>query len=48
MLDTDKALYRYFQRHYAHFFPNLRRVHRTTFSRQAANLEEGRCSSYLS
>jgi hypothetical protein len=37
-LDEDTELFAYFRRHYAHFFPNLLRVHRTTFSRQAANL----------
>jgi Transposase DDE domain len=37
-LDEDTELFAYFRRHYAHFFPNLRRVHRTTFTRQAANL----------
>ena len=37
-LDEDMELFEYFRRHYAHFFPNLRRVHRTTFVRQAANL----------
>jgi hypothetical protein len=37
-LDEDTKLFAYFQRHYAHFFPNLMRVPRTTFSRQAANL----------
>jgi hypothetical protein len=37
-LDEDTELFAYFRRYYAHFFPNLRRVHRTTFSRQAANL----------
>ncbi len=37
-LDEDTELFGYFRRHYAHFFPNLRRVHRTTFTRQAANL----------
>jgi Transposase DDE domain len=37
-LDQDVAIYGYFRRHYAHFFPALRRVHRTTFVRQAANL----------
>jgi len=37
-LDEDTELFAYFRRHYAHFFPNLRLVHRTTFSRQAANL----------
>lgn len=37
-LDQDQALYAFFRRHYAHFFPGLHRVHRTTFLRQAANL----------
>ena len=37
-LSQDQALYRYFRRHYTHFFPALARVHRTTFTRQAANL----------
>ncbi len=37
-IDEDTELFGYFRRHYAHFFPNLLRVHRTTFSRQAANL----------
>ncbi|MGI8477199.1 MAG: IS982 family transposase, partial [Thermomicrobiales bacterium] len=36
--DQDQAIYQYFQRHYAHFFPGLRQIHRTTFVRQAANL----------
>jgi hypothetical protein len=34
----DTALFAYFRRHWAHFFPALRCVHRTTFVRQAANL----------
>jgi len=37
-LDEDTELFAYFRRHYAHFFPNVLRVHRTTFTRQAANL----------
>ena len=37
-LDTDQGLYAYFRRHFAHLFPGLRQVHRTTFLRQAANL----------
>ena len=37
-LDEDTELFAYFRRHYAHLFPNLLRVHRTTFTRQAANL----------
>lgn len=37
-LDQDKAIFTYFRRHYSHFFPALRSLHRTTFVRQAANL----------
>ena len=37
-LEQDSALFAYFRRHYAHFFPALRTLHRTTFIRQAANL----------
>ena len=37
-MSRDTEIYSYFRRHYAHFFPALRRVHRTTFARQAANL----------
>ncbi len=38
-LDEDTRLFAYFRRrHYTHFFPNLLRVHRTTFARQSANL----------
>jgi hypothetical protein len=37
-IDTDKGLYQYFRRHWAAWFPALGRVHRTTFTRQAANL----------
>ena len=40
-LDTDRAIRRYFRRHYAEWFPALCEVHRTTFARQAANLSEG-------
>lgn len=36
--DQDAAIDRYFQRHHPDWFPALRRVHRTTFARQAANL----------
>jgi hypothetical protein len=36
-LAQDSALFAYFRRHYAHFFPALRALHRTTFVRQAAN-----------
>jgi hypothetical protein len=37
-INQNLALYRYFRRHYAHFFPALGRVHRTAFTQQAANL----------
>lgn len=37
-LEQDSALFAYFRRHYAHFFPALRTLHRTTLVRQAANL----------
>ena len=37
-IDTDKGLYEHFRRHWAEWFPGLRRVHRTTFLRQAAKL----------
>jgi hypothetical protein len=39
-IDEDTEPFAYFRRHYAHFFPNLLLVHRTTFTRQAANLWE--------
>jgi hypothetical protein len=37
-LDEDQSIYRYFQRHWADWFPAIRHIHRTTFVRQAANL----------
>jgi hypothetical protein len=37
-LDQDRHLFDYFRRHFAHFFPALSHLHRTTFTRQAANL----------
>jgi hypothetical protein len=37
-IDTDKGLYEHFRRHWGEWFPALSRVHRTTFTRQAANL----------
>jgi hypothetical protein len=37
-LDTDKALYLFFKRHFGEWFPTLGEVHRTTFARQSANL----------
>jgi hypothetical protein len=43
-IDTDRGLYDYFRRYYGAWFPALRRVHRTAFARQAANLSAGWCS----
>lgn len=37
-LETDTAVFRYFRRHFGDWFPALKRVHRTTFARQSANL----------
>ena len=37
-IDTDKGLYDCFRRHHSDCFPALRRIDRTTFTRQAANL----------
>jgi hypothetical protein len=37
-LDCDTEVFSYFRRHYGHFFPALAGVHRTTFTRQGANL----------
>lgn len=37
-LSQDQELFDYFRRHYAHFFPALCDLHRSTFVRQAANL----------
>jgi hypothetical protein len=37
-IDTDKGLFMYFRRHYSDWFPGLRKITRTTFVRQAANL----------
>jgi hypothetical protein len=36
--DQDKMLFWYFRTHYGEWFPGLRKIHRTTFVRQAANL----------
>lgn len=36
--DQARALYRYFRTHWAHYFPAIRQIHRTTFTRQAAKL----------
>ena len=37
-IDKEKAIHSYFRRHYPHYFPKMREVSRTTFTRQAANL----------
>src|SRR2546430_2197164 len=37
-MSCDSTMFSYFRRHYSHFFPALCEVHRTTFTRQAANL----------
>ena len=37
-IDTEKGLYAFFRNHYAEWFPALQEVHRTTFTRQMANL----------
>jgi Transposase DDE domain len=37
-IDTDKGLYEHFRRCWGDWFPALGRIHRTTFTRQAANL----------
>jgi len=37
-LDHDNHLMEFFRGQYGHFFPGIRRIHRTTFVRQAANL----------
>jgi hypothetical protein len=37
-IDTDKGLYEHFRRSWGDWFPALGRVHRTTFTRQAAKL----------
>jgi hypothetical protein len=37
-IDTESGIFTYFCRHYADWFPGLRKIHRTTFTRQVANL----------
>jgi hypothetical protein len=37
-LETDSNIFIYFRRHYADWFPGLRKIDRTTFVRQATNL----------
>jgi hypothetical protein len=44
-LDTGDGLHAYFGRHFGRLLPGLRRVHRTTFLRQAANLGRSRSRS---
>lgn len=34
----ETKIFAFFRHHYAHFFPGLKEIHRTTFTRQAANL----------
>jgi hypothetical protein len=37
-LSQDQEVFDYFRRHYAHFFPAMAQVDRSTFVRQAANV----------
>jgi hypothetical protein len=37
-LEKDQAIFTHFRQHYADWFPGLRKIDRTTFVRQAANL----------
>jgi len=37
-IDTGKGLYTFFKNYFADWFPAMRSIHRTTFTRQAANL----------
>ena len=37
-IDEDQGLFAYFRQHWLTYFPKLGEVHRTTFTRQAANL----------
>lgn len=37
-IDQDKEIFKYFRSHYSPFFPDLHKIQRTTFVRQAANL----------
>ena len=37
-IDTDSNIFTHFRRHYADWFPGMREITRTTFTRQAANL----------
>ena len=40
-LDTDKAIFRYFRRHYAEWFSTLGKIHHNTFTTQAEKPMEG-------
>lgn len=37
-IDTESSIFTHFRRHYADWFPGLRKITRTAFTRQAANL----------
>jgi hypothetical protein len=37
-IETESGLFKYFRRHYAAWFPQMRHITRTTFTRQMANL----------
>jgi len=37
-LDTESSIFTHFGRYYSDWFPGLRQITRTTFTRQAANL----------
>ena len=37
-IDTEKGIFLFFVRNYGEWFPKLAHLHRTTFTRQAANL----------
>ncbi len=37
-LAQDETMFAYFCQHYTHYFPQLAKVHRTVWVRQAANL----------
>lgn len=37
-ISQDKKIFRYFRDNFSHFFPGLKKISRTTFTRQASNL----------
>jgi len=37
-INQDKKIFRYFRDNFSHFFPGLKKIDRTTFTRQASNL----------